>query len=60
MYIILYLLLTTYHLHDIPYKEGELLIPRSKDKHQTVFKILQLEIHIEYLGIDFILMTQSA
>jgi hypothetical protein len=49
-----------YHLYNIPYKEGKLLRSRSKDNYQTIFKILQLEIHIEYLGMDFILMTRSA
>jgi hypothetical protein len=49
-----------YHLYNIPYKEGEPLLSRSKDNYQIVFKILQLEIHIEFQGMDFILMTGSA
>jgi hypothetical protein len=65
--ILLFLLLlhyihthVSYLLYNIPYKEGEPLLSRAKDKYQIVFKILQLEIHIESLGMDFILMTQSA
>jgi hypothetical protein len=49
-----------YQLYNIPYKEGEPLLSRAKDNYQIVFKILQLAIHIEYLGMDFILMTRSA
>jgi hypothetical protein len=30
--------ITTYHLYNIPYKEGEPLLPRSKDNYQMVLK----------------------
>jgi hypothetical protein len=50
----------SYLLYNIPYKEAESLLSRAKDNYKIVFKILQLAIHIESLGMDFILMTRSA